>query len=119
MVSAFFTSLCLRASLKNLDKICTPSEFAMVRSTMGIEVFSTEKEKREADLKADQNKIETLEKQLGEAEKVRANYESMENLKQLERLEQDKIRFRNLINSERIRKEQDSIKFINTFKKFI
>ena len=38
-VIAFFTSLCFRASLKNRDIICTPSELAMVRRTIGIELF--------------------------------------------------------------------------------
>ena len=37
--------------IKNLDKICTPSEFAMVKSTMGIEVFTIEKEKRGVSVK--------------------------------------------------------------------
>jgi len=76
-----------------------------------------ERAKREADLKADQQKITDLEKQLEEAEDTRANYESMENLRQLEQLEQEKMRFRNLLDSDRIRKEQDSIKFINTEKR--
>ena len=76
-----------------------------------------EKETREADLKADENKIKDLEKQLEDAEGARTNYESMENLRQLEQLEQEKIRFKDLINAERIRKEQDSIKFINTEKR--
>ena len=39
-VTALRTSLCFLASLKNRDRICTPSEFAMVRRTMGIEVFT-------------------------------------------------------------------------------
>jgi len=43
---------------------------------------------------------------LEEAEDARANYESMENL-----------RIRNLLDADRIRKEQDSIKFINTEKR--
>ena len=47
-----------------------------------------EKEKREADLKADENKIRDLEKQLEDAEGARTNYESMENLRKLEQLEQ-------------------------------
>ena len=39
VISAFFTSLSFLISLKNLDNICTPSEFAIVRSTIGIEVL--------------------------------------------------------------------------------
>ena len=80
-------------------------------------IEALEKAKREADLKADADKIKNLETQLEDAEVARTNYESMENLRQLEQLDQEKIRFKNLINAERMRKEQDSIKFINTEKR--
>ncbi len=81
------------------------------------QIEELQRARREADLKADQQKITDLEKQLEEAEDARANYESMENLRQLEQLEQEKMRFRNLLDANRIRKEQDSIKFINTEKR--
>ena len=38
-VMACFTSFCLRASLKNRERICTPSEFAIVYKTIGIELL--------------------------------------------------------------------------------
>ena len=44
-VIASLTSLCLRASLKNRDIICTPSELAIVNRTMGIELFTNVKTK--------------------------------------------------------------------------
>ena len=50
-VIAFFTSLCFRASLKNRDIICTPSELAIVNRTMGIELLTNVKIKREEPVK--------------------------------------------------------------------
>ena len=44
-VMDFFISLCLRASLKKLERICTPSELAIVNRTMGIELFMKAKTK--------------------------------------------------------------------------
>ena len=45
-VMACFTSLFLRASLKNRDIICTPSELAIVNRTIGIELLINVKKKR-------------------------------------------------------------------------
>ena len=43
--TAVSKSLLILNSLKNLDTICTPSEFAMVNKIIGIEVFIIVKSK--------------------------------------------------------------------------
>ena len=50
-VRASFTFLCVRASLKNRDIICTPSELAIVKRTIGIELLTNVKIKRSEPVK--------------------------------------------------------------------
>lgn len=76
-----------------------------------------EKEKREADLIADQVKIDDLEEKLNNAETARKNYEAIDNIRKLEAYRQDSIRFQNFLKAEQNRRMQDSIKFINTEKR--
>ena len=43
--SASFAFLCIRAFLKNRVMTCTPSELAMVKRTIGMELFTKVKKK--------------------------------------------------------------------------
>ena len=66
-----------------------------------------ESAKRTADLEADAQRLDDLERQLGEAQKSRDNLQTLENRRQLQEMEQDSIRFVQLLVA-------DSTRFANT-----
>ena len=70
--------------------------------------------KRKADLAADSIRLNNLENQLTDATKARTALESMVRLRELKQMEEDSIQFAQLVASERARKQQDSIRFVNT-----
>ena len=75
------------------------------------EIIDTlEAQKRSADLKKDAERLDDLERQLGEAQKSRDNLQTLENRRQLQQLEQDSIRFAQLLVA-------DSTRFANTEKR--
>ena len=76
-----------------------------------------EQSKREADLARDAMQLTNLEKQLDEAQSRRKELETIESLSRIQRIKEDSIRFSQLIASEKARKLQDSLKFINTEKR--
>ena len=76
-----------------------------------------EQSKREADLARDAMRLTNLEKQLDEAQSRRKELETIESLSRIQRIKEDSIRFSQLIASEKARKLQDSLKFVNTEKR--
>ena len=76
-----------------------------------------EQSKREADLARDALQLSNLEKQLDEAQSRRKELETIESLSRIQRIKEDSIRFSQLIASEKARKLQDSLKFVNTEKR--
>ena len=76
-----------------------------------------EQSKREADLARDAMQLTNLEKQLDEAQSRRKELETIESLSRIQRIKEDSIRFSQLIASEKARKLQDSLKFVNTEKR--
>ena len=72
---------------------------------------------RTAKLEADAIHLANLDKQLTAATKKIAASETMENQRNLQRLQEDSIRFAQLVEAERNRQEQDSLRFINTEKR--
>ena len=85
--------------------------------TLEKKIEKLEEDKRQADLTADSIRLENLENQLIDAEKIREAWVTMAKIKELENIKQDSIRFINLVATEKARKEQDSIKFVNTEKR--
>ena len=71
------------------------------------QIDTLEAQKRSADLKKDAERLDDLERQLGDAQKSRDNLQTLENRRQLQQLEQDSIRFAQLLVA-------DSTRFANT-----
>jgi len=81
------------------------------------QIAELEKAKRDADLAADAIRLTNLESQLSDAQNARDNLETMANRRELQNMEEDAKRFAQLVAAEDSRKEQDSIRFINTEKR--
>ena len=81
------------------------------------QIGALEKAKRKADLAADSLRLDNLTKQLEDAQARRDNLETLETRRQLQQMGEDSIRFAKLIEAERSRKKQDSIRFVNTEKR--
>ncbi len=77
-------------------------------------IENLETAKRRADIAADSIRLNELERQLTEANSIKQTWEAMAKARELQQMKQDSIRFENLVKSERDRKIQDSIKFVNT-----
>ena len=69
---------------------------------------------RQSKLDTDATLLKNLEQQLANAKTKIQSAETITQNRELQRLEEEKIRFNQLIASERERKKQDSIRFINT-----
>jgi hypothetical protein len=78
------------------------------------QIKDLESAKRTADLEADAQRLDDLERQLTEAQNARDNLQTLENRRQLKQMEQDEIRFAQLVAADSIRKYQDSVRFANT-----
>ena len=74
-------------------------------------------EKRRADFVMDSIRLVDLEAQLTEVRTRRNNLETIENNRELQRINEDSIRFVQMIAAEKLQKLQDSLKFINTEKR--
>ena len=72
---------------------------------------------RGAKLDADAQRLKNLDKQLIEVRNRRDQLESIEDLRKLQQIKADSIRFVQLVAAERVRKTQDSLKFVNTEKR--
>ena len=73
--------------------------------------------KRRADFVTDSIRLVDLEAQLTEVRTRRDNLEAIENNRELQRINEDSIRFVQMIAAEKLQKTQDSLKFINTEKR--
>ena len=73
-------------------------------------IDTLEAQKRRADLKKDGERLVDLERQLGETQNARDNLQTLENRRQLQQIEQDSIRFAQLLKA-------DSARFANTEKR--
>ena len=73
--------------------------------------------KRRADFVTDSIRLVDLEAQLTEVRIRRDNLEAIENNRELQRINEDSIRFVQMIAAEKLQKSQDSLKFINTEKR--
>lgn len=91
-----------------------PSEKSKKLDELEKAIAALEAEKRKADLEADALHLQNLEEQLAEAKAARIESESFLRKRELEQMERETIRFEKLIESERDRKKQDSIRFVNT-----
>ena len=80
-------------------------------------IDNLENAKRKADLAADSIHLVALEKQLTEATNARNALETMAHRRELKQMDEDSIRFAQLVAAERTRKEQDSLRFVNTEKR--
>lgn len=81
------------------------------------ELDSLQSKIRGAKLEADSQRLTDLETQLGEVRGRRDKLESIEDLRKLQQIKEDSIRFSQLVAAERVRKIQDSLKFVNTEKR--
>ena len=70
-------------------------------------IDTLEAQKRSADLKKDAERLDELEIQLQDAQNARNNLQTLENRRQLQEIEQDSIRFAQLLKA-------DSTRFANT-----
>ena len=73
--------------------------------------------KRRTDFVMDSIRLVDLEAQLTEVRTRRDNLEAIENNRELQRINEDSIRFVQMIATEKLQKSQDSLKFINTEKR--
>ncbi len=78
------------------------------------ELDSLQAEIRASKLDADSQRLKDLDTQLTEVRNRRDQLESIENLRKLQQIKEDSLRFVQLVAAERVRKTQDSLKFVNT-----
>ena len=81
------------------------------------ELDSLQAEIRASKLDADSQRLKDLDTQLTEVRNRRDQLESIENLRKLQQIKEDSLRFVQLVAAERVRKTQDSLKFVNTEKR--
>ena len=72
---------------------------------------------RASKLDADSQRLKDLDTQLTEVRNRRNQLESIEDLRKLQQIKEDSLRFDQLVAAERIRKTQDSLKFVDTEKR--
>jgi len=77
-------------------------------------VKELEAAKRRTDFVTDSIRLVDLEAQLVEVRNRRNTLEAIENNRELQRINEDSIRFVQMIAAEKMQKSQDSLKFINT-----
>ena len=78
------------------------------------EISKLQTEIRQSKLDTDEKHLSNLERQLSDAQSKIDAAEAITYRRELERIEEDSIRFSQLIAAEKSRKRQDSIRFINT-----
>ena len=81
------------------------------------ELDSLQAERRASKLDADSQRLKDLDTQLTEVRNRRDQLESIEDLRKLQQIKEDSLRFDQLVAAERIRKTQDSLKFVDTEKR--
>lgn len=81
------------------------------------ELDSLQAEIRASRLDADSQRLKDLDTQLTEVRNRRDQLESVEDLRKLQQIKEDSLRFVQLVAAERVRKTQDSLKFVNTEKR--
>jgi len=81
------------------------------------ELDSLQAEIRASKLDADSQRLKDLDTQLTEMRNRRDQLESIENLRKLQQIKEDSLQFVQLVVAERVRKTQDSLKFVNTEKR--
>ncbi len=81
------------------------------------ELDSLQAEIRASKLDADSQRLKDLDTQLTEVRNRRDQLESIEDLRKLQQIKEDSLRFVQLVAAERVRKTQDSLKFVNTEKR--
>ncbi len=81
------------------------------------ELDSLQAEIRASKLDADSQRLKDLDTQLTEVRNRRDQLESIEDLRKLQQIKEDSLRFVQLVVAERVRKTQDSLKFVNTEKR--
>ena len=81
------------------------------------ELDSLQAERRASKLDADSQRLKDLDTQLTEVRNRRDQLESIEDLRKLQQIKEDSLRFVQLVAAERVRKTQDSLKFVNTEKR--
>jgi len=81
------------------------------------ELDSLQAERRASKLDADSQRLKDLDTQLTEVRNRRDQLESIEDLRKLQQIKEDSLRFVQLVVAERVRKTQDSLKFVNTEKR--
>ena len=72
---------------------------------------------RASKLDADSQRLKDLDTQLTEVRNRRDQLESIEDLRKLQQIKEDSLRFVQLVAAERVRKTQDSLKFVDTEKR--
>jgi hypothetical protein len=72
---------------------------------------------RASKLDADSQRLKDLDTQLTEVRNRRDQLESIEDLRKLQQIKEDSLRFDQLVAAERVRKTQDSLKFVDTEKR--
>ena len=78
------------------------------------ELDSLQAEIRASKLDADSQRLNDLDAQLAEMKNRSNELETIEDLRKLQSIKEDSIRFDQMITAEKIQKSQDSLKFINT-----
>ena len=78
------------------------------------QIAELEKYKRASDLAADSMRLNNLENQLTDAQNARNALQTMAHRRELQELEEDSVRLALLLQAERDRKMQDSVRFVNT-----
>ena len=78
------------------------------------EISKLQSEIRQSKLDTDEKHLSNLERQLSDAQSKIDAAEAIAYRREIERIEEDSIRFAQLIAAEQSRKRQDSIRFINT-----
>jgi len=78
------------------------------------ELDSLQTEIRASKLDADSQRLNDLDAQLTEMRNRSNELETIEDLRKLQRIKEDSIRFDQMITAEKMQKSQDSLKFINT-----
>ena len=81
------------------------------------ELDSLQAEIRASKLDADSQRLKDLDTQLTEVRNRRDQLESIEDLRKLQQIKEDSLRFDQLVAAERVRKTQDSLKFVDTEKR--
>jgi len=78
------------------------------------ELDSLQAEIRASRLDADSQRLNDLDAQLAEMKNRSNELETIEDLRKLQSIKEDSIRFDQMITAEKMQKSQDSLKFINT-----